>query len=83
MMNFATLWLQNEAEGVSIATRTWLAGKKSIMFMENARLHVALEPLERLGLTHRIPILMVMCYTGDMVRGIGGEYLMGRLGNRS
>jgi sulfopyruvate decarboxylase subunit alpha len=56
----------NEAEGVSIAAGVWLAGKKAVMIMENAGLRVAVEPLSRLGLTHGIPVMMVMCYTGDI-----------------
>ena len=36
------------------------------MIMENAGLRVALEPLARLGQTHGIPVMMIMCYTGDI-----------------
>lgn len=64
--DFRYIMVTNEAEGVGIAAGSWLAGKKSIMLMENAGLRVALEPLARLGLTHGIPVLMVMCYTGDI-----------------
>ena len=64
--DFRYIMVTNEAEGVSIAAGSWLAGKRSIMLMENAGLRVAIEPLSRLGLTHGIPVMMVMCYTGDI-----------------
>jgi sulfopyruvate decarboxylase subunit alpha len=64
--DFRYIMVTNEGEGVSIAAGAWLAGKKPIMLMENAGLRVAVEPLSRLGLTHGIPVLMVMCYTGDI-----------------
>ena len=64
--DFRYIMVTNEAEGVSIAAGAWAAGKKPIMIMENAGFRVALEPLARLGLTHGIPVMMVMCYTGDI-----------------
>lgn len=64
--DFRYIMVTNEAEGVSIAAGAWAAGKKAIMLMENAGLRVAMEPLARLGLTHGIPVMMVMCYTGDI-----------------
>lgn len=63
---FRYIMVTNEAEGVSIAAGEWLAGKKPIMLMENAGFRVAIEPLARLGLTHGIPVMMLMCYTGDI-----------------
>jgi sulfopyruvate decarboxylase subunit alpha len=64
--DFRYIMVTNEAEGVSIAAGSWLAGKKAIMLMENAGLRVAMEPLARLGLTHGVPVMMIMCYTGDI-----------------
>ncbi|ATW26468.1 thiamine pyrophosphate-binding protein [Candidatus Formimonas warabiya] len=64
--DFNYIMVTNEGEGVSIAAGAWLAGKKAVMIMENAGLRVATEPLARLGLSHGIPVMMIMCYTGDI-----------------
>ncbi len=64
--DFRYIMVTNEAEGVSIAAGCWAAGKKALMVMENAGLRVAVEPLSRLGLTHGIPVMMMMCSTGDI-----------------
>ena len=56
----------NEGEGVSIASGLWLGGKSPIMIMENSGLRVACEPLSRLGITHGIPVLMMVGYVGDI-----------------
>jgi sulfopyruvate decarboxylase subunit alpha len=64
--DFRYIMVTNEAEGVSIAAGAWLAGKKPVVLMENAGFRMALEPLARLGLTHGIPVMMIMCYTGDI-----------------
>lgn len=64
--DFRYIPVTNEGEGVSIAAGCWLGGKKAIMLMENAGLRVALEPLARLGMTHGIPVLMILCNTGDI-----------------
>ncbi len=64
--DFDYIMVTNEAEGVGIAAGYWAGGKKAVMLMENAGLRVAMEPLARLGLTHGIPVMMIMCYTGDI-----------------
>lgn len=64
--DFEYIPVTNEGEGVSIAAGFWLGGKKAVMIMENAGFRVAIEPLARLGQTHGIPVLMIMCYTGDI-----------------
>lgn len=64
--DFRYIMVTNEGEGVSIAAGAWVAGKKPVMIMENAGFRVAIEPLARLGQTHGIPVMMIMCYTGDI-----------------
>jgi len=64
--DFRYIMVTNEAEGAGIAAGCWAAGKKAVLLMENAGLRVAMEPLARLGQTHGIPVLMVMCYTGEI-----------------
>ncbi|MEL7567347.1 MAG: thiamine pyrophosphate-binding protein [Dehalobacterium sp.] len=64
--DFRYIMVTNEGEGVSIAAGAWAAGKKAVMIMENAGFRVAIEPLARFGQTHGIPVMMIMCYTGDI-----------------
>lgn len=61
---FRYIPVTNEGEGVSIAAGFWLGGKNPIMIMENAGFRVACEPLARLGLTHGIPVLMILSDVG-------------------
>ncbi len=56
----------NEGEGASIAAGVWLTGNKACMIMENSGLRMATESLARLGLTHGIPVVLLMSYRGDM-----------------
>ena len=56
----------NEGEGTSIAGGVWLTGKKAVMIMENSGLRMACESLAHLGLSHGIPVLLLMSYRGDM-----------------
>lgn len=62
---FTYIPVTNEAEGVSIVAGAWLTGMKGVMIMENSGLRVACEPLARLGLTHGIPVLLMMSYRGE------------------
>ncbi len=59
----------NEGEGVCIAAGAWLAGKKSIMIMENSGLRVACEALSQLSMNHSIPVPLLMSYRGDIGDG--------------
>jgi len=56
----------NEGEGASIAAGVWLTGKRAALIMENSGLRVATESLARLGMTHGIPVVMLMSYRGDV-----------------
>jgi sulfopyruvate decarboxylase subunit alpha len=63
---FRYIPVTNEGEGASIAAGVWLTGKKSVMIMENSGLRMATESLARLGLTHGIPVFLLMSYRGDL-----------------
>jgi len=63
---FRYIPVTNEGEGASIAAGVWLTGKKSVMIMENSGLRMATESLARLGLTHGIPVVLLMSYRGDL-----------------
>ncbi len=64
--DFQFIPVPNEAEGVSIAAGAWLGGKKPVMLMENSGLRVASDPLSYLGITHGIPVLLIMSYRGSL-----------------
>ncbi|MFQ5914478.1 MAG: thiamine pyrophosphate-binding protein [Nitrospinota bacterium] len=64
--DFEHVGVTNEWEGASIAAGVWLTGKRAALIMENSGLRVATEPLARLGLTHGIPVVMLMGYRGDV-----------------
>lgn len=56
----------HEGEGVAICGGVYLSGKRAAMVMENSGLRAAAEPLARLGLGARIPVVMIMSYRGDI-----------------
>ncbi|MDH3232727.1 MAG: molybdopterin-dependent oxidoreductase [Alphaproteobacteria bacterium] len=56
----------NEAELPGIAAGAYLAGKKAVMIMENSGLRQAMEPIARFAYCHAMPMVMVMCYRGDL-----------------
>lgn len=64
--SFTYVPVTNEGEGASICAGVWLTGKKAALIMENSGLRVASEALARLGLTHGVPVLLLMSYRGDM-----------------
>ena len=61
--------ITNEGEGAGIAAGAWFGGKRAILCMENSGLRVASETLARLGITFRIPVLMLMSYRGSLGDG--------------
>jgi sulfopyruvate decarboxylase subunit alpha len=56
----------NEGEGAAICGGVYLSGKRAVLVMENSGIRAAAEPLARLGLGARIPVVMVMSYRGDV-----------------
>ena len=47
-------------------TGAYLSGKKAVMIMENSGLRQALEPIVRSTYCHSLPMVMIMCYRGDL-----------------
>jgi sulfopyruvate decarboxylase subunit alpha len=60
------IFVTNEGEGAGIAAGAWLGGKKSVVIMENSGLRMSTEVLARLGLTHGIPVMMIMSHRGEI-----------------
>lgn len=60
-----TIPVTNEGEGAAICAGVWLSGKRAVLVMENSGLRAAAEPLARIGLGARIPVVMIMSYRGD------------------
>ena len=58
--------VSNEAELPGIVTGAYLSGKKAVMIMENSGLRQALEPIVRSTYCHSLPMVMIMCYRGDL-----------------
>jgi sulfopyruvate decarboxylase subunit alpha len=56
----------NEGEGAAICGGVYLSGKRAVLAMENSGIRAATEPLARLGLGARIPVVMLMSYRGDI-----------------
>ncbi|MCR4397979.1 MAG: thiamine pyrophosphate-binding protein, partial [Firmicutes bacterium] len=63
---FRYIMATNEGEAISIAAGARLGGKKSVVIMENCGIREGAEELARLGLTHSIPVVMIMPYVGDI-----------------
>lgn len=58
--------VSNEAEMPGICAGAYLAGKKSLMIMENSGLRQACEAIARLSLCHGLPMVMVMSFRGEI-----------------
>jgi len=56
----------HEGEGVAICAGVYLSGKRAVMVMENSGIRSAAEPLARLSLGARIPVVMIMSFRGDL-----------------
>ncbi|MFN8457276.1 MAG: thiamine pyrophosphate-binding protein [Anaerolineae bacterium] len=61
-----TIPVTNEGEGAAICAGVWLSGKRAALVMENSGIRAAAEPLARLGLGARIPVVILMSYRGDV-----------------
>ena len=55
----------SEGEAVGIATGAWLAGKKSIVMIQNSGLGNTINPLTSLNYPFKIPILLLSTWRGD------------------
>ena len=55
----------SEGESVGIASGAWLAGKKSVVMIQNSGLGNTINPLTSLNYPFRIPILLISTWRGD------------------
>jgi sulfopyruvate decarboxylase subunit alpha len=63
---FSAVPVYNEATGVAVCAGAWLGGKKPIMLLEDSGIHESADQLNRLTITHRIPLLVLAGYRGDL-----------------
>jgi phosphonopyruvate decarboxylase len=61
----------SEGEAVAIASGAWLAGRKTVVMMQNSGLGNAVNPLTSLNTPFRIPTLLIVTWRGEP--GIGDE----------
>jgi phosphonopyruvate decarboxylase len=61
----------SEGEAVAIASGAWLAGRKTVVMMQNSGLGNVVNPLTSLNTPFRIPTLLVVTWRGEP--GIGDE----------
>ena len=55
----------SEGEAVGIASGAWLAGKKSVVMIQNSGLGNTINPLTSLNYPFQIPILLITTWRGD------------------
>ena len=55
----------SEGEAVGIASGAWLAGKKSVVMIQNSGLGNTINPLTSLNHTFKIPILLITTWRGE------------------
>ena len=55
----------NEGESIGIASGAWLAGKKSVVMIQNSGLGNTINPLTSLNYPFKIPILLITTWRGD------------------
>jgi phosphonopyruvate decarboxylase len=65
LKNFQYIMATNEGEAVAISAGAYLAGKKSIVLMQNSGLTNALNPLTSLNYCFEIPVLGFVSWRGE------------------
>ena len=55
----------NEGEAIGIASGAWLAGKKSVVMIQNSGLGNTINPLTSLNYPFKIPLLIITTWRGD------------------
>ena len=55
----------NEGESIGLASGAWLAGKKSVVMIQNSGLGNTINPLTSLNYPFKIPILLITTWRGD------------------
>ena len=56
----------SESDMPGIAAGIHLGGGRALLLMENSGIRQACEPLARFGLTHQLPIVMLLSFRGDL-----------------
>ena len=70
----------SEGEAVGIASGSWLAGKKSVVMIQNSGLGNTINPLTSLNYPFRIPILLITTLRGDpKIKDEPQHELMGKI----
>ena len=70
----------SEGEAVGIASGAWLAGKKSVVMIQNSGLGNTINPLTSLNHTFKIPILLITTWRGDpKIKDEPQHELMGKI----
>jgi sulfopyruvate decarboxylase subunit alpha len=65
-INFRFIPVSNEGVGFALCAGAWLAGRKSVLVMENSGLRVAAEAISRLSIGAGISVFFLMSYRGDI-----------------
>ena len=55
----------SEGEAIGIASGAWLAGKKSVVMIQNSGLGNTINPLTSLNYPFKIPLLLITTWRGD------------------
>jgi len=70
----------SEGEAVGIASGAWLAGKKSVVMIQNSGLGNTINPLTSLNYPFKIPILLITTWRGDQeIKDEPQHELMGKI----
>jgi len=70
----------SEGEAVGIASGAWLAGKKSVVMIQNSGLGNTINPLTSLNYPFKIPILLITTWRGDpKIKDEPQHELMGKI----
>lgn len=63
---FVTIPTESETTGICICAGAWLGGRTPAMIMENSGIFEACLAICKLGIGHRIPLLLLASYRGDV-----------------
>ena len=66
--SFQYIDVANEGTGLAICAGAWFGGKLPALIMENSGIRVAAEPIARICMGSRIPILLIMTDRGALGR---------------
>lgn len=63
---FTAVATESETTGIGICAGAWLGGRTPAMIMENSGIFEACLAISKLGVGHRIPLLLLVSYRGDI-----------------